>query len=131
MYTPKKTRDYEELVGQACWTAMQAQGVSQVENTPLEMNVLFRFPVPKSAIDRVGQYHLLDPDLTNLLKAVEDGCQGVLYKNDNCIARSNGAKWWDVRGSIFVEFMWYERGRKGAQDDYERTDALYEGRDVF
>ena len=130
MFTPKKTRDYEALIGQACWTAMQATGLSILDGIPLTMNILFRFPVPKSAASRVGQYHLLDPDLTNLVKAVEDGCQGILYKNDNCIARVSATKWWNVEASVEVEFTWFDISR-GVMDDYERTDALAEGRDVF
>lgn len=128
MFTPKKTRDYEALIKQACWNAMQREGITQV-STAVYMDCIFRFAVPKSAKSRIGQYHLLKPDLTNLLKAVEDGCNGVLYKDDNCIARVSGTKWWAEESSIEVKFSWHPLGQT-LLDDYEMTDKL-DGRDLF
>ena len=59
---------------------------------PIEMNVVFYMPIPKSwskkKQDEVyATFHKKRPDISNLIKFVEDGVQGVLY-DDDCIISS-------------------------------------------
>jgi Holliday junction resolvase RusA-like endonuclease len=106
MFTPKKTRDYEALIKSACWDAMQREGLPMIHDQPIFLHCIFRFAVPKSAKHRIGQYHLHKPDVTNLLKAVEDACNQTFYRDDACLAVVSGTKWWSDINCVDVTFSW-------------------------
>ena len=65
VYTPKKTREYEELVG---WYAKQCM------TEPLEGNVMLHI--------KTYVKNNVSPDLDNIAKAIMDGLNGVAYKDD-------------------------------------------------
>ena len=85
-YTDSKTMDYEAKVREAAQTAM---GSSEPIETPVGAFVYFRVPVPQS-YSKSRTKDCLDgflkpskrPDLDNLLKAVLDAMNGVVYKDD-------------------------------------------------
>ena len=69
------------------------------------------FPVPKSVSAkvrnlRIGAYHINRPDLTNLCKSIEDGCNGVVYKDDSQIASLSLTKTWGEVCKATVLFQW-------------------------
>ena len=67
---------------------------------PVTLSLDFRFPIPKGRKElQPGNGHLQDPDLTNLLKAAEDGLKRVLFADDNLVCRvSNLHKYWVLQG---------------------------------
>jgi len=65
VYTPKRTRGYEELVG---WYAKQCM------TEPLEGNVALHI--------KAYVANNIFPDLDNIAKAIMDGLNGVAYKDD-------------------------------------------------
>lgn len=65
VYTPKKTREYEELVG---WYAKQCM------TEPLEGNVMLHI--------KTYVKNNVSPDLDNIAKAIMDGLNGVAYRDD-------------------------------------------------
>lgn len=69
-YTPKKTRDYEELVAQCAALAMGA-----TETFSGEVVLSLRAFVAGRA-----------PDLDNIMKSVADGMNGIVYEDDHQIA---------------------------------------------
>ena len=77
-YTPKKLSDYQEAVG---WTAkeqMMRQEVTAFEkDVPLFMTIAF---VKKGKL--TGK-----PDISNLVKAIEDALNGVAYHDDSQIVK--------------------------------------------
>lgn len=88
-YTPKKTATYESYV-QYCWAA--EYGAQPPSEWPLEVNVIFYMPIPKSATKRVRAEitqgivkHTKKPDLDNMAKAVLDALNGLAYKDDSQI----------------------------------------------
>jgi Holliday junction resolvase RusA-like endonuclease len=54
----------------------------------LRLDCLFVFPIPRVNITKADQlidtYHKIRPDISNLVKFVEDCCEGILYRDD-CI----------------------------------------------
>lgn len=56
------------------------------------MEIAFFMPIPKSkSIKLKGEYHHIRPDLSNLIKMVEDIAQSIVY-HDDCIISSISAK---------------------------------------
>jgi Holliday junction resolvase RusA-like endonuclease len=53
---------------------------------PLELKITFYMRRPKSA-KRSEIFHSNRPDISNLLKFIEDVAQGILYKDDCTISR--------------------------------------------
>lgn len=53
---------------------------------PLHLDVRFYFPYPQRRSKNPSFYHYGRPDLSNLIKLVEDVAQGVLYGDDCLIA---------------------------------------------
>jgi len=90
-WTPKRTRDFEEKVG---WLAKMARNQAgwEVLTGPVYLDLTFVCP-PAGA------------DLSNMVKAIEDACNGILYEDDVQIRAS--AQWIVQRGKpgIIVEVM--------------------------
>ena len=88
-YTPEKTRTYETLIKDA---ARQAMGGSEPLETPVSLYLYIRVPIPASAtkkrlqaISDGSEKPIKKPDASNILKSVEDGMNGVVYKDDSQI----------------------------------------------
>jgi Holliday junction resolvase RusA-like endonuclease len=59
---------------------------------PVLLTVEFHFAIPRSyskskKADTLGQYHTFKPDLSNLIKYIEDLCTGIVYVDDALIAK--------------------------------------------
>lgn len=95
-YTPKKTHDYEsEVAGMA----KAAMGSSEPLETPVTVCVYVTFPIPQSyskkrseACLNGSERHTKRPDLDNIVKAVTDACNGVVYKDDSQIVNLHAKK---------------------------------------
>lgn len=84
-YTPDKTRNYEALVREFAQRAAPADPLT----CPVDLLVEFRFKIParytKWQRDLATEgllHHTAKPDCSNLVKAIEDACNGVLFKDD-------------------------------------------------
>ena len=115
-YTPAKTREYEEAIG---WAAKETMTYRELEMAPkgaiVQMQTNFIFPMPKSWSKKkqqqmCGNYHCQTPDISNLVKAVEDACKGIVYPDDAQIATISAQKWWGPdyweAGSTSARFIW-------------------------
>lgn len=60
---------------------------------PLHLEVTFYFAIPKSRDKKLiqGTYHYYRPDLSNLIKFLEDIATGILF-DDDCIISSITSK---------------------------------------
>lgn len=108
-YTPKPTADYERYVKTACQIAMIEQKVKPIKG-PVWLNLLFTMPVPASwskakrhdaVCGRIR--HVSKPDLSNLLKAVEDGLNGVAYKDDAAIGHMYVSKVYGREPGVLIQ----------------------------
>lgn len=73
-YTPQRTRDAEEYIGQVAAIAMLAHGHRQPFDEPLGLRATFELP------DRRGL-----PDTSNLVKLVEDAVNGIVWTDDRLV----------------------------------------------
>lgn len=91
-YTPKKTKDFENLVAEHY--AVKAKGVFFDRETPVQVSLYFGMPIPKTTT-KSRRRAMLDgvlkpikkPDCDNLAKAVLDGLNGVAWADDAQITR--------------------------------------------
>lgn len=102
-YTPKKTQEYEEYV-KMCWVAKY--GSIQPSEQPLEMNIVFYMPIPKSYSKKQraemlnGRIkHTKKPDIDNLIKSVLDALNGLAYADDSQIIKVTAVKRYAETGS--------------------------------
>jgi Holliday junction resolvase RusA-like endonuclease len=110
-YTPEKTARYENLVKLAAQEAMKG-------NPPCDgaavLTAYAYFPIPKSwslKKQEDAQRDLLfptkRPDLDNIIKAVKDGMNGVVWRDDAQVVVIKTSKKYDFkpRVEIEVEFL--------------------------
>lgn len=69
-----------------------AHGNRPLFKGPLVVHMFFYFPVPQSYSKKkkqslIHELHAFKPDLSNLVKFVEDAATGILYKDDCQISR--------------------------------------------
>ena len=95
-YTPDKTRNYESLIKEA---AIEAMGSSEPLETPVNLYLYIRAPIPKSLPKKRMEACLnglekpiKKPDASNVLKSVEDAMNGVVYKDDSQIVNIHVSK---------------------------------------
>lgn len=86
MYTPEKTANYETLVAMA---AQQAMVGRTLLSGPVEVQMAILLPIPaswskkKQAAAIAGQvYPTKKPDADNVVKAIFDGINGVVWNDD-------------------------------------------------
>ena len=95
-YTPKRTHDYESEVAMMAKAAM---GSSEPLETPVTVCVYATFPIPQSyskkrteACLNGSERHIKRPDLDNCVKAITDGMNGIVYKDDSQIVNLHAKK---------------------------------------
>jgi Holliday junction resolvase RusA-like endonuclease len=105
-YTPEKTRTYETLIRDA---AIEAMGTSEPLETPVTLYLYIRVPIPKSYSKKKVEACLngLDqpikkPDASNILKSVEDGMNGIVYKDDSQIVNLHVTKVYSTLAGVDI-----------------------------
>ena len=98
-FTPAKTRNYE------AWVAMVVkQWFRAPLDGPLSITIDFYLPRPQKIsgprYPNPGPViHTKTPDLDNLIKAVLDGMNKVVFKDDSQLAQIIGRKWYQAIGA--------------------------------
>jgi Holliday junction resolvase RusA-like endonuclease len=105
-YTPEKTRTYETLIKEA---GVQAMGSSEPLETPVTLYLYIRMPIPKSyskkrieACLNGSEQPIKKPDASNILKSVEDGLNGVIYKDDSQIINIHVTKVYSTQAGVDI-----------------------------
>jgi Holliday junction resolvase RusA-like endonuclease len=96
--TPEKTANYESLVALAAQAAMIGAGLRPFEG-PVQLSFYAVFSIPKSWSKKRLAAHAVTPelvckkpDLDNIMKALSDGMNRVVYVDDSQIATVHGRK---------------------------------------
>lgn len=90
----KRNRPWRDMIAS---TALAA-GVAPIVG-PIRLSVTFRMPRPKSHYRSDGtikpnapRWHVVRPDATKLLRALEDALTGIAWRDDSEIARQDVVK---------------------------------------
>ena len=96
VYTPQKTAEFENIVRNQATILFKNQPLFE---TPIQVNLIAYFPIPKSFNKRQKQQALNNeifptkkPDIDNVAKAVLDALNGVIYKDDSLIVSTHISK---------------------------------------
>lgn len=91
IYTQKKTRDWQKIVA---YHARKAMSGFPPLIGPVAMSCHFYYQIPESWAAKKKQqaieleiYPTGRPDLSNLVKSIEDACNGIVYIDDAQICR--------------------------------------------
>lgn len=97
-YDPEKSRNYKAYVKLLATQAMREQGFTMIEG-PCCLDILAFFEVPKSKSKKFRERALMGlerptkkPDLSNIVKGIEDALNGLAYKDDSSIVYLSVAK---------------------------------------
>jgi len=111
-----KNATYESIIGGAMKGQMIGEGVREPLEGPVMVTVLAIFQKPKSHL-RAGdmetwkrKLHIAKPDSDNILKAIKDAGNGLIWKDDSQVVpfgpiKIYGAKTWDrkiIEGSELI-----------------------------
>lgn len=95
-FTPEKTVSYENAIAEAAGPAMAGRSVIE---GPVQITVFAQFQIPKSwskkrRAETLSSFvhHTSKPDADNILKAVGDALNGIVWKDDSQIAWLSASK---------------------------------------
>lgn len=112
MFTPAKTAAYEGLVSLAAQQVMQAAGVA-ILNCPVSCHITAVMPIPVSWSQAkrrraiCGQEEpTTKPDGDNIVKAIFDGFNGVLWRDDVLCTSHGLQKVYGEQPGVYVTVRW-------------------------
>jgi Holliday junction resolvase RusA-like endonuclease len=79
---------------------------------PLHLEIKFYFHIPRTTNHSPGDYHMFKPDLSNLIKLIEDVGSGILYEDDALIASIAASKHYDSSPRIEFSLHTLNEGSK-------------------
>lgn len=106
-YDPKKSRQYKEWVREVA----DIYAPRELIECPVRMSVRIYRSIPKSfskaklrAIEAGTLRPVTKPDVSNVLKGIEDALNGVWYKDDSQIVEyGEVGKWYSMQPRVEVE----------------------------
>ena len=110
-YDPEKSRNYKAYVRMLATQAMKDSGFTMIEG-PCVLRIDAYFEVPKSKSKKFREAALASkerptkkPDADNIVKAILDALNGLMYKDDSCIVELSCVKYYsDVpRVEVYVD----------------------------
>lgn len=104
-YTPERTRKFEAAVRAHAYEFMRRMNAQRIpEGVPIDVRVVALFPIPKSwTKKKKADATKLIPriDVDNILKAVLDAMNGVVFEDDRQIVKAVAEKRYsDVPGVV-------------------------------
>ena len=114
-YDPEKSRNYKAYVRLLATQAMKESGFTMIEG-PCCLSIDAYFEVPKSKSKKFREaalsgleYPTKMPDLSNIVKGIEDALNGLAYKDDALIVRLNTVKLYSEIPRVEVSLIEWDR----------------------
>lgn len=103
--TPQTTRKYEKDLSESARVQLGMRFEPWIG--PVDLEVFFYMPIPKSLSKKKreamrAEWHIVKPDTSNLLKAVEDALNGILWVDDSQVARCTLSKTYGAEPGIHI-----------------------------
>lgn len=99
-YDPEKSRNYKAYIRMLATQAMKDSGFTMIEG-PCVLSINAYFEVPKSKSKKFREaalsgleYPTKKPDLSNIIKGIEDAINNLVYKDDACIVSLSVCKFY-------------------------------------
>ena len=99
-YDPEKSRNYKAYIRMLATQAMKDSGFTMIEG-PCVLRIDAYFEVPKSKSKKFREAALnglerptKKPDLSNIVKGIEDAINNLVYKDDACIVSLSVCKFY-------------------------------------
>lgn len=117
-YTPKKTANYESLVK---LSAAQAMKGKELIDGPVKLTVTLLFQIPASwskvkqaaaAQDEIRP--TVKPDCSNILKAIEDSLNGIVWQDDKQVVELTVSKYYSNMPGAYVSITEISSKEKAA-----------------
>ena len=109
-YTPKTTTNYENLV-----KTIAMQYFEKPIDKPIQLHIKFKMPRPKRLIWKTKsmpeQPCDTRPDLSNLIKSIEDGLNGIAFYDDRQIYKLHAEKVYHAgndKPETIIYILWEE-----------------------
>lgn len=110
IYTPGKTKGYENAISNACYEHMLKQGL-KITKSPCIVRIEVMVSVPKSYSKKRREYCICGtekpnkkPDIDNIAKTIMDGLNGVAYEDDKQVVRLEIEKhYWEHEDAVYIE----------------------------
>jgi Holliday junction resolvase RusA-like endonuclease len=97
----------EKEMYRACVRSMHKGAIVPFRDCPLELTVTFFMPLPigeKTRKLRSEQHYVMSrPDLSNLIKFLEDAFNGILFEDDALISVIQAKKVYDIKPRVEFE----------------------------
>ena len=112
-YDPEKSRNYKAYIRMLATQVMKDSGFTMIEG-PCVLRIDAYFEVPKSKSKKFKEAALegkerptKKPDADNIVKAILDALNGLMYKDDSCIVDLHCIKYYsDVpRVEVYVNYF--------------------------
>ena len=104
-YTPDRTRNYETMIG----LKFKEKYKLEPSEKPIKALLTFIFEPPKSLSKKkreellLFKYYTKKPDIDNTIKAIFDGLNGIVYKDDSQICDLQTQKIYGNKNIIYIE----------------------------
>jgi len=114
-YDPPKSKAYKKLVSLTAIQYMTERNLAPISG-PVYATINVYVPIPKSwskakrtqALSGALQ-PISKPDLSNYVKGIEDGLEGICYNNDSQIVRMASSKDYSNNPRVEVELYRYDQ----------------------
>ena len=114
-YDPEKSRNYEAYVKMLAAQAMKDNSFNMIEG-PCCLSIDAYFEVPKSKSKKFREaalsgleYPTKKPDLSNIIKGIEDALNGLAYKDDALIVKLGVVKLYSEIPRVEVTLIEWDR----------------------
>ena len=114
-YDPEKSRNYKAYVRMLATQAMKDSGFTMIEG-PCVLRIDAYFEVPKSKSKKFREaalsgleYPTKKPDLSNIIKGIEDALNGLAYKDDALIVKLGVVKLYSEIPRVEVTLIEWDR----------------------